>query len=269
MSNWPVLPYPGNSLIMTVPFNRLSTGAAATSSFGGQAYYGVLNGLTLSVGSGLALAVAAGQAFAGALVEFAGGTVSVPNSTSNVWIWLSQGGALSYTTSTTPPSGAPTLIGNCTTSGGNVIAVDYSGVVYVSSPIPVRNTGDFTAPGDTPALAGLLTRTAGGLWLFDGTAHRRIQGESRLQLALAAASTTLTAAQAGSTFLDFSGTPGAAATVVLPLAAGRQYTVRNGVSGGYSITFQGPTGGSVTVANAKTAQVVCDGTNWIRVTADT
>lgn len=56
---------------------------------------------------------------------------------------------------------------------------------------------------------------------------------------------------------------------VLPIVSGYQWTVYNNTTGAQSIQFIGSSGTGITVANAKRAIIYCDGTNIVRVTADT
>lgn len=160
--------------------------------YGGGAY-AVAWGLALSVpGSGLALPVAAGHALVDGPVEIASATtVTVPNGSPRVWIWLTQAGALTaVNNSLTPPAGAVCLLGSCVTSGGNVTSVDTSGVLYMRGGVPWRQTADTGAPGDTPP-AGMVfvARTLGGLYLWDGQAYSAIGAEAGVFDAIAAANT--------------------------------------------------------------------------------
>ena len=62
---------------------------------------------------------------------------------------------------------------------------------------------------------------------------------------------------------------GATRDIVLPLTKGLGYTVFNSTTGAQSLQFIGASGTGITVGNAKRAILYCDGTNWVRVTADT
>jgi len=61
---------------------------------------GVISGMTATIGTGLSVNVAAGEALIGIVVEYAGGTVSVPANQSNGTIYFAQNGNF-YTS---PPS---------------------------------------------------------------------------------------------------------------------------------------------------------------------
>lgn len=56
--------------------------------------------------------------------------------------------------------------------------------------------------------------------------------------------------------------------IVLPVVDGMRYAVYNGTTGAQSLQFIGATGTGITVANGKRARIYCDGTNWVRETAD-
>jgi hypothetical protein len=89
----------------------------------------------------------------------------------------------------------------------------------------------------------------------------------RLQLAMADANTTLTAAQARNRILRFTGTLAAQRNIVLPLAE-QEWIVQNNTTGGFGLQFIGATGTGVVVAAARHAIIYSDGTNIVRVTAD-
>jgi hypothetical protein len=89
----------------------------------------------------------------------------------------------------------------------------------------------------------------------------------RLQLAMANANTTLTAAQARNRILRFTGTLTAQRNIVLPLAE-QEWIVNNATTGGFGLQFIGATGAGVIVAAARHAIIYSDATNIVRVTAD-
>lgn len=88
-----------------------------------------------------------------------------------------------------------------------------------------------------------------------------------LALALSDANTTLTHPQAANATLTFTGTLTTTRDIVVPLVGKRQWTVYNGT--GQSLRFIGATGTGITVATLKHAIVRSDGTNIVRVMADT
>jgi hypothetical protein len=56
--------------------------------------------------------------------------------------------------------------------------------------------------------------------------------------------------------------------LIVPISQGGFYIVTNSTTGAQAIQVIGLTGTGVTIANARSALVICDGTNWIRLTAD-
>lgn len=79
---------------------------------------------------------------------------------------------------------------------------------------------------------------------------------------------TLTTAQSYAIILQVSGTLTANVNIIVPTTTA-QYTVYNGTTGAFTLTFKTSAGTGITVATGKRAIVYCDGTNVVRVTADT
>ena len=127
------------------------------------------------------------------------------------------------------------------------------------------NTTGFTA-GSIP----LYTIITGASTVTSYTDHRLATPEftGRLAKTMGDANTTLTQAEARNNIIELTGTLTAARNIVLPLAV-RQYTVFNGSTGGFGLQFIGASGTGITVAAGKRAIVYADGTNVVRVTADT
>jgi hypothetical protein len=134
----------------------------------------ILSGLALSAtGTGLTLTVASGRANIGGYLEFPGGTLTLSDNQSNVWIYAQDNGTFhSVNGSASPPTGNLLLIGQATTSGGNITVLNYSGVVKMIGGVAWRTTADTAAPLDSPSAAwGVYTRTAYALYYWDTTAH--------------------------------------------------------------------------------------------------
>ena len=82
------------------------------------------------------------------------------------------------------------------------------------------------------------------------------------------ANVTATNLQAAARIMQLSGAITANVELIVP-AAVAEWTVFNGTSGAYTVTVV-PVGGSgITIAQGKRAILYCDGTNVVRVTADT
>lgn len=90
----------------------------------------------------------------------------------------------------------------------------------------------------------------------------------RLAKAISDANTTLTASEARNNIIEITGTLTAARNIVLPLIP-QQWTVFNSTTGGFGLQFIGATGAGVTVAAGMRAIIYSNGTNVVRVTADT
>jgi hypothetical protein len=91
-----------------------------------------------------------------------------------------------------------------------------------------------------------------------------------LALTVTGGTLTLTSAQGSSIIQEYAGTLTSNQIVVLPSTV-QLYSLQNGTSGAYSLTFKtSAVGGStVTVGQGQTAFVVCDGTNVYSTTSNT
>lgn len=163
-----------NTSTVRPKLNRNATAQDMLGRYGGGGY-GIGSGLTLSApASGLNLDVAAGQAIIDGVVEVAAATtVAIPSSAGRAFIWLLQNGTLTYTLNTTAPQERCCYIGNCLVGGGNILSVDFSGVVYLRGGHLWRETADVGLPDDEPpeGWAG-YTRTYDGVWFWDGDGYR-------------------------------------------------------------------------------------------------
>ena len=127
-----------------------------------------------------------------------------------------------------------------------------------------KNTTGFTA-GYLP----LYTVVTGASAVTSYTDQRTmaLATNATLAKALSDANTTLTQPEAANAMLTFTGTLTATRDIVVPLVGKKQWTVYNGT--GQSLRFIGASGTGITVATLKHALVRSDGTNIVRVTADT
>lgn len=89
----------------------------------------------------------------------------------------------------------------------------------------------------------------------------------RFVLAMADANKTLTYEQAMCESMELTGALGALRDVIVPLVP-RRWTVFANVTGGFGVRVIGSSGTGITIADGKTADVECDGTNVRRLTAD-
>ncbi len=86
-------------------------------------------------------------------------------------------------------------------------------------------------------------------------------------VAMSDADTTLTAAngaadQARSMALNFTGTLTAARNIIVP-STSKLYFIKNSTTGGFALTIKTSAGSGISVANGRSAVVLCDGTNVI------
>lgn len=163
------------------------------------------------------------------------------------------------------------LAGVITTIAAQTLALTASATNYVEAHpdtgVVSKNTTAFT-PGYLP-IATIATNTTAIVPAtgFVDSRTLAMATNATLALALADANTTLTQAQAANSTMTFTGTLTATRDIVVPLVGKKQWTVYNGT--GQSLLFIGPTGTGITVATIKHAIVRSDGTNIVRVTADT
>lgn len=152
-------------------------------------------------------------------------------------------------------NGTLTLTGSST---NYIMAIPSSGAVS-------SNTTGFVA-GLTP-LYSAVTNTTG---VTSYTDYRIAVPDhtSLLTIAMTDANQTLTYLQCRPNILQFTGTLSAGRNIVIPLTV-RQMTVFNNTTGGFALTFIGVSGTGTAVAATKRAIIYSDGTNVVRVTADT
>ena len=263
----------GDTLTVRTKLNRNASALDLAGRYGGGGY-AVAAGLDLSVpASGLSLEIAAGHAVIDGVVEVAEATTATATASVRTWIWLRQNGTITpVPTSTAPPAGACCLLGSCLADGSDILSVDTSGVLYLRGGMLWRESADPSVPSDTPP-AGIvfLHKTAGGLWLWDGTAYRALAAQADEFAAITGsksdANYTLPAAEYRCRLLRLGWTGWTGAhDAVLPLTLGAWWWVINAT--GQAATMIGATGTGTAIANGKAAAVWCDGTNINRLTAD-
>jgi hypothetical protein len=160
--------------------------------------------------------------------------------------------------------------GVLTTIANGTVALTASTTNYVEATragVVSKNTTAFTA-GSIP----LYTIVTGSASVTSYTDERVWAQPSwtqgRLVKAMANANQTLTAAEARNDILECTGALTALRDLIVPLGA-KQWTVFANVTGGFGVRLIGASGTGITIADAKRAIVYADGTNIVRVTADT
>jgi len=162
--------------------------------------------------------------------------------------------------------------GKVVIAGAVTTIADYTGTLAASTTSYVEAHPDTGAvsKNTTSYTPGYIKigRGVAGASTFTWTDDRGPRLSGTLTKTLASdANYTLTADEADNAIYAISGTLTATRNITIPLAGKRQYTVYNGT--GQSLQFIGPTGTGITVATLKHAIVRSDGTNIVRVTADT
>jgi hypothetical protein len=159
------------------------------------------------------------------------------------------------------------LAGVLTTISNGTLALTPSATNYIQAH---PDTGAVST-NTTAFTAGYLPLYAAVVGASSITSYTDYRGayvlNDTLAKALSDANTTLTQAEAANSALTFTGTLTATRDIVVPLVGKRQWAVYNGT--GQSLRFIGASGTGITVATVKHAVVRSDGTNIVRVTADT
>lgn len=164
--------------------------------------------------------------------------------------------------------GKVTLAGVITAVANGTVTLTASTTNYVEAHPDTgavsKNTTGFTA-GYLP-LYTIVTGTS-SVTSYTDQRTLALATNATLAKALSDANATLTQAEAANATLTFTGTLTATRDIIVPLVGKRQWTVYNGT--GQSLRFIGASGTGITVATVKHAIVRSDGTNIVRVTADT
>lgn len=162
--------------------------------------------------------------------------------------------------------------GTITQIANGTVALSASTTNYVEATragVVSKNTTGFTA-GSIP----LYTVVTGASTVTGYTDHRVLLDPSYLQgklvKAMANANQTLSAIEARCDILEATTTPAFTALrdMIVPLGP-KQWTVFANVTGGFGLRVIGASGTGITIADGKRAIVYADGTNVVRVTADT
>ena len=159
------------------------------------------------------------------------------------------------------------LAGAVTSIANGTVTLTASTTNYVEAH-PETGAVSKNATGFTPGYLPLYTVVTGAATISSYTDQRtNYVLNDALAKALTDANATLTQAEGACSTLTFIGTLTATRNITVPLVGKRQWTVYNGT--GQSLQFIGATGTGITVATLKHAIVRSDGTNIMRVTADT
>mgnify|MGYP000863101749 CR=1 FL=1 len=247
-----------------------------TSMFGSGSM-AVIHGLIPSAGTGLNANISAGTALVnGPTQKKTSSTVALAASSTN-YIWLSNLGILtSVDDSITPPPGAQIYIGAAITNDSSVTSIDLSGVIYLQNGVAFRTVTDTDQPVDTPPSSWRgFTKTARATYFWNGTSYDLLSkgatpgnGYKAITGAKSDADYILSASEYSNEIIKLGWTGWTTGkNVVVPTVAGAKWVIHNATGQTATVKTSGGTG--IAIANTKHATVYCDGTNIVRITADT
>ena len=247
-----------------------------TSMFGSGSV-AVITGLVPSAGTGLNANVSAGTALFNGPVEKKTTNVVAMNASTTNYIWLSDAGVFTVVNnSITPPAGDQVYLGAAITNGSGVTSVDLSGVIYLQNGLAFRTVTDTDQPVDTPPSSWRgFTKTARATYFWNGTSYDLLlkgaspgNGYKAITGSKSDADYTLTASEYSNEIIKLGWTGWTTGrNVIVPTTAGAKWVINNTTGQIATIKTSGGTG--IAIANNKHATVYCDGTNIVRVTADT
>lgn len=239
---------------------------------GAVGVYGVLEGFTLTAGSGTVVNIAFGRGISTASFERAAGSVSV-NDNATTFIWAMPDKTIEKRLTAAVVTGG-VYIGSVTTAAGVVTVIDTSGVVYLIGGTAVRYTGDSGAPNDTPTTnRPYLTITLGGAWWWTGTAYSRLPHKNatsgRLSKSVAGGSNvTLTGAEAANKIIVLTGALTGNIDVIFPANDASDWIIYNNTTGAFTLTVKCAAQTGFAIGQTKHCVAYCDGTDVRRATAD-
>lgn len=258
----------GSTTFRTSMLNPNATRIDHAVRYGGGGL-AVANGLTLSFTTGLNLTVSAGHGLSGGIVELSANTViAVPDNQSRIWIWLLLNKTLDYTLTTTAPATTAILLGSCVTSGGNITAIDSSGVMYVRGGKLYRETADIGVPLDIPN-AGLLFshKTLAGYYEWNGSFYAQLSAGLLSKSVAGSSNVTLTNIEASNKILVLTGILTGNIDLIFPLATAREWIIRNNTTGAFTLNAKISGGAGTLCTQGKSQQVFCDGVNIVASSA--
>lgn len=136
---------------------------------------------------------------------------------------------------------------------------------------PVAGTVSVNTTKFTPGFYPLYTIITGAATVTSWTDQRTAGAPANPRVTInvaGSANVTLTQAQAAAQMIECAGLLTGNIQVVLPLNPD-WWIIYNNTTGAFSITFIGATGGGIVVAQGKRAILEADGTNVVRISADT
>lgn len=157
-----------------------------------------------------------------------------------------------------------------TFDGYNVGFFTSSGTVFDSGKGLIYLLNRTAAPTTSPSGGGWFYAEAGDVYWDASTGIIQSLSNTRISRAFPTdANYTAVQTDYQAKIMEFTGSISTTRNVVVPIVSAYQWTVFNNTTGGQSIQIIGASGTGITIANGKRAIVYADGTNVVRVTADT
>jgi hypothetical protein len=180
------------------------------------------------------------------------------NDNASLYVWTGGAGTL-----TLPP------VGSVSTGFYVIVKNDGAGILSVAA--QGSSTIDATTSTVQIQIANSSVFVSNGTnWYTYALAQQNVFNYTQLYLSLtgAAATVTLTSAQAKNVIQQYAGILSQNTTIIVPQTV-QLYSIRNSTTGAYSLTIStGVTGGaSYTVTAGTAALLVCDGTNLFNATS--
>lgn len=194
---------------------------------------GVVSGLDLSIGTGLEVNVSNGVTSVlsyNTLTSLS--PVTMPASSTR-YIWVSETGTLSLTTTSTDPGGNLVCLGKAISGASTITSVSLDGRMQLCMKLSdTRQVGGYAA------------------------------------VSISTADVTLSLSQFKCRVIVLSGALTGNRNLIVPADAGQEWTILDNTTGAFAVTVKTFGGTGIALAHTKTCKVFCDGTNVLRATAD-
>lgn len=231
--------------------NKNAAVALIASLYGGNTV-GVVHGLALSAGSGLVCNVAVGGCVTDGFQQIKTATSIVVAANQTNYIWLKNDGTLESKITTTAPTTPGCFLGMAITDASSITSIDTSGVIYLRSGIPYRETADTGFPLDTPPSGWIgITKTSAGSFLWVGDTYYKLQRKASCDVEAKTADYSVLAGDIDKIFTNEGTT--AKRTNTLPSAVAGLGPFTFVIQDSDGVRIQANTGDTIRVANTVSA----------------
>jgi hypothetical protein len=192
---------------------------------------GVCSGLDLSAGTGLSLNISDGVLNSRSVVSLSNiGKFTCPASATS-YVWISETGVVSTTTTPTYPGGNVVCLGKVVTSGSAITSVSEEGRQNINM-----------------------------------TLQKSTQTGGYSTVPLSSTNVTLVKEQYQSRVVVFTGTLTNSVSVIVPNVVGSEWTFIDSTTGAFTVTVKTATGSGITLTHNKTCKLWTNGVDVLRVT---